>query len=289
MGVGPMTDSDEFQRMDARLLNLLPLASSEGGEHAGPGYFGLVFYVAFVLALMAIVIGVARRGFKERVFKNPFSQAAEQMYLFVESMCLNIIGPHGRKYITFIGTLWMVIFVGNTVALFFPTSPTADISFNLAMALIAVGYVQYEGIKGHADHLRHSGKDPFTAWFLGFFRHLRHFAGPKMGGKGIIEIAVAVVMPILLFPIELISEMMKNISLSLRLYGNMHGGHAAVEALNEVGKPYYLPLGGFLLMVKLLTVVVQALVFTLLTCVYISLVTHHDEGHDEAHVPAAAH
>lgn len=269
--------------MDHSLFTLLPIASTEGGEHAGPGYFGLVFYVGLVLLVLALVITWVRSGLKDRVFKNPFTQAAEQMYLFVQAMCVNIIGERGRKYIPFIGTLWLVIFVGNVVALFFASAPTADLSFNLAMALIAVGYVQYEGIKGHADHLKHEGKGPIAAWFLGFFRHLGHFAGPKLAGL------LLVITP-LLFIVELISEVMKNVSLSLRLYGNIYGGHTAVEALNAVGQFHiggyivYFPLGGLLLMVKLLTVVVQALVFTLLTCVYISLVTHDEEPHgDHAH------
>jgi F-type H+-transporting ATPase subunit a len=271
--------------MDLGIIDLLPLAAAEGGEHAGPGFFGLVFYVGLVLAIIALLGLRMRQGIKARVFKDPITQASEQMYLFVEGMCVNIIGSRGRKYVPFIGTLWMVIFVGNSLALFFPTSPTADLSFNLSMALIAVSYVQYEGIKGHADHLRAQGKGAFTAWFIGFFRHLRHFAGPKMGGL------VGIVMPFVLFPIEVISELMKNVSLSLRLYGNIHGGHTAVEALNEIGKPVYFPLGGLLLLVKLLTVVVQSLVFTLLTCVYIALVTHHEEDHGDqpSHRPAMAH
>src|SRR4051812_23346872 len=108
------------------LNNLLPIAeAASGGGHEGPGYWGLVFYVVLVLAILAAVVSLARSGMKERVFKNPFTQAAEQMYLFIENMCLNIIGSHGRKYIPFIGTLWLVIFIGNTVALFFETSPTA--------------------------------------------------------------------------------------------------------------------------------------------------------------------
>lgn len=263
--------------MNLRLINLLPIASAEGGEHAGPNFLGLVFYVGLVLAIIAVLIGMAKKGWKDRVFKNPFAQASEQMYLFVEALCVNIIGPHGKKYITFIGTLWLMIFIGNSVALFFPTSPTADFSFNLAMALIAVGYVQYEGIRGHAEHLKHEGKDSFSAWFLGFFRHMGHFMGPKL------PVAMALIITPLIFVVEIISELMKNVSLSLRLFGNMHGGHAAVEALNAI-TPYF-PLGGFLLLVKLLTVVVQALVFTLLTCVYISLVTHHEEPHAE-HAPA---
>lgn len=262
--------------------NLLFLASAEGGEHAGPGFFGLVFYVGILLLAIGVLVAQTRAGLGDRVFKNPVTKLAEQMYLFVEAMCLNIIGPHGRKYIPFIGTLWLVIFLGNALALFFPTSPTADLSFNLAMAVTAVAYVQYEGIKGHADHYIAHGESAIAAWFKGFFKHLRHFAGPEMGKGSIIEIAVAIIMPIILFPIELISELMKNVSLSLRLFGNIHGGHTAVEALNDLGKPW-VPIGGMLLVVKLLTVVVQALVFTLLTCVYISLVTHHGDEHGEAH------
>ncbi len=263
--------------MDSLQLTLPPLASVDGGEHAGPGFFGLVFYFALVLALIAVAIRITKSGLGERVFKNPITQASEQMFLFVESMCVNIIGPHGRKYIPFIGTLWVVIFVGNSVALFFPTSPTADLSFNLAMALMAVSYVQYEGIKGHADAERRKGRGLLSAWVIGFFKHLRHFAGPKMGGL------VGFIMPFILFPIEVISELMKNVSLSLRLYGNIFGGHTAVEALNAIGKPVYFPLGGLLLLVKLLTVIVQSLVFTLLTCVYLSLVLHHEEDHGPAH------
>lgn len=263
--------------------------AAAGGDH-GPGYFGLVFYVALTLLLVGVAIWIVRSGLKERVFKNPFTQAAEQMYLFIEAMCVNIIGEHGRRYIPFIGTLWLVIFAGNTVALFFASSPTADLSFNLGMALVAVSYVQYEGIRGHAESLRRKGKDPVSAWFLGFFLHLKHFAGPKMGRENAMEIVVATLMPIILFPIELISEVMKNVSLSLRLFGNIHGGHIAVESLNALGKDIYFPIGGLLLLVKLLTVVVQALVFTLLTCVYISLVIHHEhDDHDAEHGHAPAH
>lgn len=265
--------------MDVRTINMLPLASA-GGEHEGPGYFGLVFYVGLVLLIIAFLVARTRAGLNEKVFKNPITQAAEQMYLFVEAMVLNIIGPHGRKYIPFIGTLWMVIFISNGVALFFASAPSADLSFNLAMALIAIAYVQHEGIKGHADHLIHHGEGKVMAWVKGFFLHMRHFAGPKL------PVLMAIFLTPLLFVVELISELMKNVSLSLRLFGNIHGGHTAVEALNTAyGPMLHLPVGGFLILVKLLTVVVQALVFTLLTCVYISLVTHHEEepGKEAAH------
>ncbi len=231
------------------------LAATEGGgEHHGPSYWGLLLYTLFVVAILFGSMNFAKKGLNTRVFKNPITQAFEQLYLFIENMCLGTVGSHGRKYIPMIMTFWMIIFVGNCVALFFPTAPTADLSFNLGMALISIGYVQWEGMKVN-----------------GPMGHIKHFAGPKLG---------LALIPItgMIFVIEIISELMKNVSLSLRLFGNIHGGHQAVEAMNSLGEGVYIPVGAFLLPVKLLTAVVQAMIFTILTCVYLSLVTgHHEE------------
>lgn len=259
---------DQFLNLST---NLLAAAEKEahgggGGEHHGASFFGLAVYTAFVLIIIAAFLIAARRGMKDRVFKNPWTQRFEQIYVFIESLCLNTIGPHGRKYIPFITTLWLVVFVSNLVALFFDTSPTADLSFNLGLAFIAVGYVQWEGIKAN-----------------GVIGHFSHFAGPKLG-------IALIPVTILIFVIEIISELMKNVSLSLRLFGNIDGGHQAAVAMNVLGEDIYVPFGSFLLPIKLLTVVVQALIFCLLTCVYLSLVTHHedDHGHDHDHAPEGA-
>lgn len=259
--------------MGGIFTNLLPvtLAEEAGGETS---YLGFVLYIALTLAIIFVVLGIAKKGLNNRVFKNPLTSAFEQLYLFIENMTVGIIGPQGRKYIPMIITLWLVIFTGNLMSLFMPEAPTADLSFNLGMAIISIAYVQYEGIKSN-----------------GLFGHLTHFAGPKLG-------LAMLPITLMLFIIEIISELMKNVSLSLRLYGNIHGGHLAVMSMNKVGDPAFIPIGAFLLPLKLLTVVVQAMIFTTLTCVYISLVTHHDgeheHNHDEsahalepAHLPAA--
>ena len=222
--------------------------------------------IVFLLIILFALMAYAKKGLNVRVFKNPVTSLFEQLYLFIENMCVNAIGQHGRKYIPMMMTFWMMIFVGNVVSLLFPYAPTADLSFNLGMALIAVCYVQYEGIKTN-----------------GVLGHLKHFTGPKLKGA-------MVVVSVLIFTIEIISELMKNVSLSLRLYGNIHGGHLAVEAMNNLGNKVYLPLGMLvLLLIKVLTCVVQALVFTMLTCVYLSLVTHHEEEHPEGGQTAPAH
>lgn len=249
--------------------------ASHGGEHEGahhgPSFIGLMAYSALVIAILFVLMGMAKKGLNKRFFTNPITQLFEQLYLFVEQLCVGIIGAHGRKYMPIVMTYWMMIFVGNFVALFMATSPTADLSFNIGMALIAIGYVQWEGMKAH-----------------GVGGHFRHFAGPSLP-------FFLIPINMMVFVIEIISEMMKNVSLSLRLFGNIDGGHQAVSAMNELGADYLVPVGAFLLPIKFLTVVVQALIFCLLFCVYLSLVTHHDEEHghgeesDKKGEPVPAH
>jgi F-type H+-transporting ATPase subunit a len=235
------------------------LAASEAHEKFQETFLGTTLYAALVIFLIFGLLAYAKKGLSGRVFKNPITQGTEQLYLFIENMCVGIIGPHGRKYVPFIGSLWLLIFVGNVVALSFGFSPTASLSFNLGMALCSIAYVQYEGIRTN-----------------GFWGHLSHFAGPKMG--------IAMIgINILIFVIEIVSELMKNASLSLRLYGNIFGGGEAVHAMNKLGEAALIPAGEFLLPIKLLTVVVQAMIFCLLTCVYISLVTQHHDDHAEHH------
>lgn len=232
-------------------------AAEHGGGHHAVSLATLFFYLALAIIIIIVTFAIAKSGLNRRFFTKPLTKYYEQLYIFIENTCVGIIGSHGRKYMPMVMTFWLVIFVSNLIALVAPTSPTADLSFNLGMALIAIGYVQYEGIRQN-----------------GFVGHFSHFAGPKMG---------LALIPIngMIFVIELISEMMKNVSLSLRLYGNIDGGHRAAVAMNKLGEGIFVPYGAFLLPIKLLTCIVQALIFCLLFCVYLSLVTHGDDhGHD---------
>jgi F-type H+-transporting ATPase subunit a len=265
--------------MASSILNLgTLLAATEGGTH-GASFWGLFIYFALTLAIVIAALTMAKKSFSQRVFKDRPAQLVEQVYIFVENLCVGTIGPHGRKYVPFIMTLWLVIFVSNFLALFMSTAPTADLGFNLGMALCVVGYVQWEGMRAH-----------------GVGGHLAHFAGPKLAVLADPKTWMFFLITMLLFGIEIVSELMKNLSLSLRLFGNIDGGHRAVEAMNpmlvkyigEVGN--YIPVGMFLMPIKLLTVIVQALIFCLLTCVYLGMVT--GGGHDEEHghgEPAPAH
>ena len=251
-----------------------PETASEGGHEIGLSIFIFVLLVALI---MVAVMLIAKPGYNKRVFSNVWAQRGEQLYLFLEQFALGIIGPHGKKYMPMLATFWLFIFTSNFIGLLLPYTPTAVLSTNLGLAVVAIFYVQYEGLKAN-----------------GLFGHLKHFAGPKMTGA-------MVVISGMIFMIEMISEVMKMVSLTLRLYGNIHGGHEVVVAFNKlVGfggmvhlgheevANYPILLGGILIPIKLLTCLVQAMVFCLLLCVYLGLVTHHEDDHgDEGHGESA--
>jgi len=235
-------------------------AASGGGGWANP-----VFYTILVIAFVLALVFLARPGITPTGMKNRWAGYLEQLYLFLEGFAIGIIGPHGRKYMPMLTTYWLFIFIACFMGLFVDYTPTADLSMNLGLAIIAIMYVQWEGMKAN-----------------GVLGHFKHFAGPKLGGALILVSGM-------IFIIEIISETMKMLSLSLRLYGNIHGGHEVVLNLNNLGHfaiggtEVHLPVGGLLLPIKLLTCVVQPLVFTLLLSVYLGLVTHHEEDHAHGH------
>jgi F-type H+-transporting ATPase subunit a len=154
----------------------------------------------------------------------------------------------------------MIVFVSNVLGLFMTVAATANLAINAGLAISCIMYVQWAGIKAN-----------------GFFGHLKHFAGPKLGGP-------LVVLSALLFTVEIISESAKMVSLPFRLFMNIEGGHIVMKGFNGIIKVagYEFPIGTFLLPIELLTAVIQAFIFTLLVSVYIGLVSHHEGEHDEA-------
>jgi F-type H+-transporting ATPase subunit a len=234
--------------------------------------WGVYVYLGIVVLVIFGLIAWAKTGLNEKIFKKPITQLAEQAYLFIEHLSVSIIGPSGRKYIPFLMTIWLLIFSSNIIGLILPHSPMADWSLTLGLAIVVFCYVEYEGIRQN-----------------GILGHLKHFAGPKLDSV----IMVAVITP-LIFCIEFVSEWVRILSLSLRLYGNINAGHMTKNIIDGLVAP--VPIAELLLPLELLVAVVQAFVFVVLTAIYLSLVTHHSEedleegAHDShgAHAQAAA-
>lgn len=218
--------------------------------------WGIFVYSGFIFAIIACFVLLTRQGISARGPKNFAAKLAEQLYFFIEGLCCSVIGPHGKRYIPFILSLWLIIFTSNVIGLVLPHTPTADWGMNLSLSFITIAFVQYEGIRAN-----------------GLIGHLKHFAGPKL------PILLALFITPLLFSIEIISETVRVLSLSLRLYSNIYGGHLVVDAMNHLVSHGEWPIGGLIFPIEFLSSIIQALVFTMLTCVYLSIATAHESSH----------
>jgi F-type H+-transporting ATPase subunit a len=238
------------------------IAEAEGGHGSG-AWWGPVVWLGLIFVAIAVLLRVALGGAKQNVPRNPLTRLAEHVYLFIENMCVSVIGPHGKKYVTLVITVYLLILFSNLLGLAGLFAPTSVLGVTLALAVAVVFYVQYEGIRSN-----------------GPVGYVKHFMGPKMDNIG-----MALTITPLLFLIELVSEVAKNISLSFRLQGNISGEHKVGETLGSLVKigHYELPIQWALLPLGVFVCVVQALVFTMLTCVYLSLFTSHEAEEGHAH------
>jgi F-type H+-transporting ATPase subunit a len=98
-------------------------------------------------------------------------------------------------------------------------------------------------------------------------------------------------------PVELISTYVRPFTLAVRLFGNIFGEDVIILVLAGLGTTMggtylgWLPLQFPVLLLALLTDGVQAMVFSILVCIYISLNSHHEEGEhgEEGPISGAAH
>ena len=125
---------------------------------------------------------------------------------------------------------------------------------------------------------------------IGVVGFLKHNFGPKGGLKGIMGLVMIVIF-FFVGLVEILSILLRNITLPMRLFGNIYAGEKVLHTMGGMldGKgPVVSFLGSVLLQLpfyfmELLVGLLQAMVFTLLCAVYINLSTTHDEGHAEEH------
>jgi len=196
--------------------------------------------VSYSWLAMAILIGLslAARFSLKKTAPTGVQNFLETIVGGLENFIVDIIGPEGRHYLSLIGTLFLFILVCNLEGLF-PgfDSPTANINTTLALALVSFTATHYIGITRHG------------------FKYIKHFMGPMWA------------LAPLMLPIELISHFARVMSLTFRLFGNMVAKHKLLLVLALLA-PYIAPVP--ILGLGLLVAFVQALVFTLLTMLYLS-------------------
>jgi F-type H+-transporting ATPase subunit a len=152
---------------------------------------------------------------------------------FLNDLISGVIGRSAAPYLALLGSLAIFIATANVIGVVpFLMSPTRDVNTPLALALVVFISVHYFGIRAK-----------------GLIRYLKDMASP-----------------IYLFPLELISQFSRTISLTLRLFGNIFSAElilVIVFALVPLFLP--LPLAGL----GIFTGLLQAYIFTALAAVYI--------------------
>ncbi len=229
-----------------------PAPAESSSEHETSPWWFFTFAMIALVTLVVLSALATRRirrqpqdAIRPRGLQNLFEILVEAIYSIPEQ----VMGARGRQYAPFLGTFFLYILVMNLSGLI-PgfKSGTANLSITLALALVAFISAQYFGFRTHG---------------IGY---LKHFAGP------VIWLAP------LILPLELVSEFIRPVSLSIRLYGNIYGEEQVVGALAQQISPFAAVL---MLPLQLLTSVLQALVFTLLLTVYIALATENHADHAE--------
>jgi len=224
-------------------------------ENAIPWYT-VMFVLACILSLVVIWILKGRLSEDE---PGHGQQTLEVGVLAVRGMLEDIVGPHGLQYFPIVMTFAVLILVSNLMG-FFPLfmTPTSATSVTFALGLSSFLYYNYIGIKEN-----------------GILNHLKHFGGP-----------IWWIAP-LIFPIELISNLIRPFTLGIRLFGNMFADEKVMATFTHLAPPwtsFIVPniFLAFLMALSLFVCLVQTFVFILLSQLYLSEVSHppHD-SHDE--------
>ncbi len=226
---------------------------------------------AFVVVILTSIFFISlSKGLSAR---NPgrTQMAVELVLGGLYGLFQQIIGPTARRYTPFLGSLFLFILLNNLFGMI-PLGHASTSAFNTTT--FALGMITFLIVQGIA--LKENG--------IGGYLH--HMAGsPKTGMDWGFSL--------LLFPLHLLGELIKPISLALRLFGNIFGEDTLVATMVLLGAGITygmagsqwvpgIPLQFPFYFLGLLSSTIQALVFTLLATVYIALWLPHDD-HAEEH------
>ncbi len=240
----------------AELPDIISILS--GGIHNQPLRLFVLRWSNIIYACLAALFLVGAfwlAGRKRERIPGRLQGAAELLVSGIDSFLTGVLGSKGKRFTPFIGTLFLYILVMNFMGLIpFLKSPTANLSTTFALALCVFFYVQYTAFKE-----------------LGFVGYFDHMMGKPRGAM-----LLSAIFPVFLFSLHLITELVRPLTLSLRLRSNIWGDDLLLVILSQFGIAG-LPLFLFSMLLGIITAVVQAAVFCLLTSVYLALVMHEEE------------
>jgi len=217
--------------------------------------------LAMLIGVGTVILFFALTTARASIIPGRFQVMAEGLFGLIDDLSESIIGHDGRAFFPFVFSLFLFILSCNLVGMTTYFTATSQLAVTAMLAILTIGTVIVVGL------LRNG---------LGFFKLFCPSGVPWP------------ILPILI-PIEIISFLMRPITLTLRLFGNMVGGHIVMKvfagfivALASAGFLGYL--GGFvsltavvaLTALEFLVAYLQAFVFAVLACVYLNDVVNLD-------------
>ncbi|MBF0217336.1 MAG: F0F1 ATP synthase subunit A [Candidatus Omnitrophica bacterium] len=246
----------EAEGRSHELVNIVAFVAEK--LHGTPAARFLLHWENIIFALVVLSVVLVFAFFSTRkmsMIPGRLQGFAEMLVGGLDDFVTGILGPEGRKYTPFIGTLFIYIILMNFLGMIpLMKSATSSWSITLALAICVFFYVEFTALKK-----------------LGFFGYMHHLAGKPTG-----VMAATVIMPVFMFALHLFSTFIRPFTLSLRLRSNMWGDEVLMGIMSSFGLQG-LPLMCFNTMLGVLKCVVQAVVFCLLTTIYFALVMVHDE------------
>ncbi|HMA96674.1 MAG TPA: F0F1 ATP synthase subunit A [Polyangiaceae bacterium] len=205
-------------------------------------------FVAFIVLVLALLARARLVKLDEAVIPDDKLSLRTFMEVFLGyfyDLAKSMMGPkRAKKYFPVIGTSAIFVFFANVMALI-PGMPVATSNLNITLGCAIVVFVLFNfyGLKENG------------------WSYIKHLAGP------------AWYLAPLVFVIEVISLCVRPITLAVRLMLNMSVDHLILSIfVSLVALVIPVPL----MILGCLIVLIQTLVFTLLTTIYISLATEHD-------------
>lgn len=219
-------------------------------------------WIITVLMVIGLIVMTRRRDMVPGRAQN----VIEAIYDGLQGFAMSLGGPAARKYVPLFVTLFIYILLSNWSGLL-PfvgrihefRAPTSDVNITVGLALVSFAFFHIEGVRALG-----------LGGYLSKFFPVREFRNGV--GAGIIAMFVGLV--------ELMLEFVKPLTLSMRLFGNVYGGEVALGVILALTVAF-IPVAIFGL--ELMLNLVQALIFSVLTLMFILAAIEGHHGEDEHH------
>jgi F-type H+-transporting ATPase subunit a len=227
-----------------------------------PSISNTLFTMWLVMAVILIAAILATRGL--RLVPGAVQNAIEFIFELLENFAMSLGGEAARPYVPMFATFFLFILVSNWSGLlpFFGKfeelrAPTSDVNVTIGLAIVAFLFFEFQGFQ--------------KLGVRGYLGKFFVFTGFRTGiGTGLLDLFVGL--------IEFLLELIKPVTLSMRLFGNILGGEIALGVLTALTIAI-VPVA--MLGLELLLNFVQALIFSTLTLMFtlIAIEGHGEEAH----------